>query len=135
MNRPKIIQDITPDFDWESKKIWSLDLPVEEMEMEKLLWHFDYPFWEKEGTDDWNLTPWELIEHPEQEPTHYAKIKKADLAFPIEIMEFKGKYRILDGIHRLAKAYLAGKKTIKVRIVPPEQVENIRTIKRSNNDE
>src|SRR3990167_9430874 len=120
MKIPKILQNITPNFEWDSKKIWALDLPVQEMSIDKLIWHFDYPFWEKEGTDDWNLTPWELIKNPKQEPTHYAKIQQANLNFPLDIIEYKGHYRILDGIHRLAKAYLQGDKSIKIRLIPPE---------------
>ncbi len=125
MNRPRIIQDSTPDFEWDSKKIWQLDLPVIEINIQDLLWHFDLPFWEKEGTDDWNLTPWELLQNSVAEPTHYQKIQQADLQYPLDVIEFKGKYRILDGIHRLAKAYLNGQQTIKVRVVPPDKFKQI----------
>ncbi len=126
MKRPKIIEDITPDFDWDSKKIWALDLPIQEMKIDDLIWHFDYPFWEKEGTDDWNLTPLELIKNPEAEPSHYRKIQEADLSFPIEVIEYKGRYRILDGIHRLVKAYMQGQKTIQVRIIPEDKFKEIK---------
>ncbi|OGH71467.1 MAG: hypothetical protein A2921_02445 [Candidatus Magasanikbacteria bacterium RIFCSPLOWO2_01_FULL_43_20b] len=125
MKRPKIIEDITPNLEWDSKKIWRLDLPVQEMSIKHLIWHFDLPFWEKEGTDDWNLTPWELIKNPENEPSHYAKIQQADLKYPLEIIEYKGRYRILDGIHRLAKAYMNGLKVVSVRIIPENRFKEI----------
>ncbi|MEK7623543.1 MAG: GNAT family N-acetyltransferase [Patescibacteria group bacterium] len=123
--RPKILQDITPEFDWDSTKIWRLDLPTEEMGIDKLAWQFEYPFWEKEGTDDWNLTLKEFLADPTKHPTHYTKVQAADLKHPLDVVFYKGRYRVLDGLHRLAKAYLNGDKTVSVRIIPPEKFGEI----------
>jgi len=57
--RPKFIQDIGFDIHWDSKKVWALDEPITEMDIDELTWMFDIPFWEKDGTDDWNLKPWQ----------------------------------------------------------------------------
>ena len=126
MQLPKILEDVTPDFEWDSKKIWALDLPVQNMNISELIWHLDYPFWDKEGTDDWNLTPAEFLKNSAAEPSHYAKVQQSDLQFPLEIIEFKGRYRILDGIHRLVKAYMNDAKTVLVRIVPKEKINAIK---------
>jgi hypothetical protein len=72
-NAPEIIKQVGFDFDWDSKKVWALEEPVVEMDIAELLWHFDIPFWEKEGTDDYNLIPWDVINHPEIEKTHMRK--------------------------------------------------------------
>ena len=45
---PEIIKKVGFDFDWDSKKVWALDVPVEEMDIKDLEWHFDIPFWAKE---------------------------------------------------------------------------------------
>lgn len=121
----KIIQEVGFDFHWSSKKVWALDEPVVDMPIDDLLWHFDIPFWDTEGTDEYNLKPWELIEHPEQEPSHYKKIQAADLRYPIDIMMNKGRWLILDGLHRLVKAYLEGKKVVHVRKIPQERIPEI----------
>ena len=42
------------------------------------------------------------------------QIKAADLSYPIIVTE---KHVIIDGYHRLAKAYLEGKKDIKVNVI------------------
>lgn len=42
------------------------------------------------------------------------RIKAADLSYPIIVTE---KHVIIDGYHRLAKAYLEGKKDIKVNVI------------------
>lgn len=125
--RPKSLQQVDIPFKKDDKKIWELDLPVEEMPISQLVWHFKYPFWEKEGTDDWNLTPQGLINDPEKEPTHYKQIQKSDLSYPVQIYRYKNRWLLLDGVHRLVKAYLAGKKTIKVRKVPKSAIPLIKT--------
>lgn len=116
--RPEVIQEVDIPFKKDDLKIQALDLPVEEMSIKELLWHFDYPFWEKEGTNEWNLTPGELIKDPQKEPTHYQRVLSVDLTYPLQIMRHKGRWLLLDGLHRLTKAYLEGYKTIKVRKVP-----------------
>lgn len=55
--RPRILQEVSIPFRKDDLKIQDLDLPTEEMDVKELTWHFAYPFWEKEGTDEWNLTP------------------------------------------------------------------------------
>lgn len=125
--RPKSIQSVDISFKKDDKKIQELDLPVEEIDIDKLLWHFDYPFWEKEGTNDWNLTAWELIKNPEGEPTHYKRVRDVNLLFPLQIMWYKNRWLLLDGLHRLVKAYVQGKKKVKVRIVPESAISQIKT--------
>ena len=105
--------------------MWALDESVEDMNIEELIWHFDIPFWEKEGTDAYNLIPWDVINHPEIEKTHYKKVQNADLSHPIDIMENKGRWLILDGLHRLVKAYMQGQKTVKVRKIPRSRIPEI----------
>ncbi len=122
---PKIIQDVGFDFDWNSPKVWALDEPTVEMPIDELIWHFDIPFWDKEGTDEYNLKPWDLIKNPETEPTHFQKIQQADLRYPIDIMQNKGRWVILDGLHRLVKAYLNGEKIVHVRKISRERIPEI----------
>lgn len=124
-NAPQIIKDVGFDFDWSSSKVWALEVPTIEMDINELLWHFDIPFWEKEGTDDYNLIPWDVIKYPEIEKTHFAKVQAADLTYPIDIMENKGRWLILDGLHRLVKSYIQGKKTISVRKIPRNRIPEI----------
>ena len=40
-------------------------------------------------------------------------------------MENKGRWLILDGLHRLVKAYELGQKKVMVRIIPREKVPEI----------
>ena len=123
--KPKIIEDVGFDFHWDIKKVWELDIMITEMDINNLVWLFEIPFWEKDDTDDYNLTPREVIDNKNGTRGHRTKIEKVDLLYPIDIMENKGKWLILDGLHRLVKAYESGHKTINVRIIPREKIPEI----------
>jgi hypothetical protein len=121
---PDIIKKVGFDFDWENKKVWQLDIPITKMDVKELTWHFDIPFhWHKGGI--YNLTSREIIEHPEEHKEEYERTLRANLKYPIDIMENKGKWLILDGLHRLMKAYVRGVKEVNVRIIPREKIPEI----------
>ncbi|MFA6252239.1 MAG: hypothetical protein WCX74_02460 [Candidatus Paceibacterota bacterium] len=121
---PDIIKQVGFDFDWENEKVWCLDIPVIEMDIKELVWHFDIPFhWHKDGV--YNLTSREIIENPGEYEDEYKRTMKADLTYPIDIMENKGKWLILDGLHRLMKAYIKGMEKVSVRIIPREKIPEI----------
>lgn len=121
---PSIIQEVGFDFNWDVKKVWALHVPVVEMDMDELTWHFDIPFLRhKDGV--YNLTSREVIEHPTKYAEEYARTLKADLSYPIDIMENKGRWLILDGLHRLMKAYIQGQKVVCVRKIPRDKIPSI----------
>lgn len=121
---PQIIKDVGFDFSWSEKKVWSLDYPVEEMDINELTWHFDIPFhWH--GGEIYNLKSRDVIESPEKYKEEYVRTMKADLAHPIDIMENKGKWLILDGLHRLMKAFILDMKKVNVRKIPRERIPDI----------
>lgn len=122
-NIPQIIKDVGFDFSWDEKKVWKLEVPEEEMDIGELCWHFEIPFlWEK-GVYD--LKPVEVLLRPEDHKVECERTMRADLRFPIDIMENKGRWLILDGLHRLMKAYFLGMKKVQVRKVPREFIPKI----------
>ena len=121
---PQIIQDVGFDFSWEEEKVWKLDVPVEEMNISLLTWHFDIPFlWENGGV--YNLKPIDVIEHPDDHKEEYERTMKSELEYPIDVMENKGRLLILDGLHRLMKASILDMKVVSVRNVPRSKVSEI----------
>lgn len=42
--KPKIIEEIGFNFNWDAHKIWSLNVPHEDVSIDELAWHFDIPF-------------------------------------------------------------------------------------------
>lgn len=105
-----------PDRDVEA--LWALELEPERMAIGKLIWHLDTPLW---AFDDkpWQLTPRQVLRQPFRHERHYRRIRAAKLMFPLEITRYRGRWLILDGLHRLAKAHEDGHDEVMVRKVPP----------------
>ena len=121
---PKIIKDVGFDFWWQNKKVWNLDYPAEDMDISELEWHFEIPFWNtKSGRYD--LKPIDVIVHPSEYAEEYTRTIKTDMTYPIDIMWNKGRWLILDGLHRLVKAEIQNMKKVRVRKIPTEDIPNI----------
>ncbi len=120
---PQIIKDVGFDFSWSEEKVWALDVPVEEIDINELTWHFAVPFHWENGV--YNLTSQEIIDNPEAHKAEYERTMKADLVHPIDIMENKGRWLILDGLHRLMKSSILGMKKVQVRKIPRERIPDI----------
>jgi hypothetical protein len=106
----------------DNEKLWALDVPVEEMELNEFLWIFDIPFWEdKDGNIV--ITPNEVMNNLDAYPYHRDKIHNSDTSYPIDIMKNKnGRWLTLDGLHRLAKIFLNKVSKVLVRKIPPELI-------------
>ena len=106
----------------DNEKLWALEVPTEEMNIDELLWILDVPFWEDEKGNI-VITPNEVIDNPNKYLSHWNKIQAADTSYPVDIMKNKkDKWLTLDGLHRLVKLVLANKSTVQVRKIPPELI-------------
>lgn len=94
--------------------------PIVQIPIEELTWHFDMPVWEKDGTDDWNLTPRDVMEGKEGSGTHRKRVENADISFPLIVTKYAERYVLLDGVHRLVKCYEHGERTVNAKVVPIE---------------
>ncbi len=65
----------------DNKKLWALEVPTEEMDINELLWILEVPFWEDENGNI-VISPFEVINNPDQYPLHRDKIKNADITHP-----------------------------------------------------
>ena len=115
---PKSLTDVGLSMFVDTTKLRELPLPIIEVPLEKMIWQFDLPVWAKDGTDDWNLTPWDVIKNEPGSIIHRKRMEAADMGYPIVLTEYKSRLVALDGIHRLVKAYLQDKKTIAAKIIP-----------------
>jgi len=121
---PESILEYGFDFDWDERDVWKLDYPKEEMNIKELEWHFDVPFWNLNGVF-YTLKPSDVINNKEVYKREYQRIMASDISYPIDIMENKGRYVILDGLHRLVKCKLLGMKEVTVRIIPRSEISNL----------
>lgn len=121
---PKVIEEVGFDFNWSEKKVWALDIPIEEIDIKELEWHFEIPFWNTKNAY-YDLKPNDVINFTKNHQEEYNRIMKSDLLYPIDIMENKGRWLILDGLHRLVKAKILGKAKVEVRKVPRSRISDI----------
>lgn len=122
-NIPDIIKEVGFDFSWDEKKVWALNELVTEIPISELEWHFDIPFLWENGV--YNLTPREVINNSLAHAKEYSRTMDSDTSYPIDIMENKGRWLILDGLHRLMKLNIQGVNTIQVRKIPRDRIPEI----------
>lgn len=116
----KIIDEIGFDFHWSEEKVWVLDLPVEEMPITDLEWHFEIPFW-----GNYSLKPIDVLNDQDKYQEEFNRTMRADLSYPLDIMFWKNRWLLLDGLHRLLKAKILGQTSVKVRKVPTSMIPKI----------
>lgn len=123
--KPSIIEQVGFDFSWDERKVWELDVPKERMDIRELEWHLAVPFlWSPGGYYD--IMPQQVLDDPEQYTDEYVRTLAADTTFPIDIMWWRGRWVILDGLHRLMKQYKDGVDVVEVRKVPEEFIAIIK---------
>ena len=122
---PDIIKEVGFDFSWDENKVWALNYPVEKMNIKELEWNFDI-FFNWHGDEIYNLKSADIINNPDKYKEEYERTMKADLNYPIDIMKNKGRWLILDGLHRLMKAKILSVNQIKVRKIPRIEIDNIK---------
>ncbi|MBU0707366.1 hypothetical protein KKG41_03265 [Patescibacteria group bacterium] len=124
-NLPIAIRDNCLDFSWDNEKVWKLNLPVEKMAISKLAWQFDLPFW-KYGKVKYAITPNQVMANPRKFRYQYNRTMNSDLKYPVHIAKNKkGKWEMLDGLHRVVKAKALGHRTIKVKKVYKKHIKDI----------
>ncbi len=113
-------------FDWSNEKLWALDVPISKVHIKTLSWHILRPIWSsKKGHDLQDLSPFNVLKNPDLHIGHYQRILNADLKYPIDCIWIKGRYFILDGVHRLAKLIQIETLEIKIRKIKKEHIKLI----------
>ena len=77
---PDIIKEVGFDFSWDKCKVCELDVPVEQMPIDKLTWHFDIPFIWSKPDGYYDVTPCEVIENPNQHREEYGQTMASNTA-------------------------------------------------------
>ncbi|MCL5733733.1 MAG: ParB N-terminal domain-containing protein, partial [Patescibacteria group bacterium] len=80
------------------------------------------PLWGKDN-ESWNLTPWDVIEMVPGSRSQRKRVMNVDMKYPILVLKKNGKWLIVDGVHRLVRAYINGQKTIPAKIVTEGLIE------------
>jgi len=112
-----------PDFDWDNRLLWSLDLPSSSMEVDELSWLLDLPVWSSRPPAPlFDLVPRTVIESPGVHVGHARRVLHADLSYPLLVHHHRGRWVVLDGLHRLAKLVCRGATLATVCRVLPQHL-------------
>lgn len=124
---PREIADVYFDFDWDRRAVWALNVEAETIERSALEWHLDLPFWSSQPPAPFfDLVPRRVIEDPAVHVIHARRIAEADMSFPLDVMEHRGRLCVMDGLHRLAQAVREGRDTVRVRRIPRSAIPRVR---------
>jgi len=120
---PETLREVFPPYRWQLAKLWELDLKVEPVEIADLVWMFDLPLWQLEG-ERFRVTPHQVAETPMNFRAHYQRVMDADLDFPINLVAYRGRLVVLDGVHRLLKAHFLRRRWIEATIATATQLRS-----------
>ena len=102
-------------YDVELLWVLSRDLPVVEVPLWTLIPNLFHRFWQDGDT--------RTCAAISTNPYHVRKVEKADMSYPL-LMHHEG--WLMDGAHRLTKAWQLGLTAIPVRVIPPEMAKEAR---------
>lgn len=121
---PTALRDWLLPVDWDRQRLWELDLTRRDLKLAELSWHFDLPWWRRDGL--WfQVTPRQFLARPEAHPEHADRVTNADLSYQLHVVGRRDRWLILDGIHRLVKAELLGWTDIAVWTLDPGDIAKI----------
>jgi hypothetical protein len=120
---PETLREVFPPYRWQLAKLWELDLKVEPVEIADLVWMFDLPLWQLEG-ERFRVMPHQVAETPMNFRAHYQRVMDADLDFPINLVAYRGRLVVLDGVHRLLKAHFLRRRWIEATIATATQLRS-----------
>ena len=121
---PPVLREVVLDFWWDSALLWALDVAVVDVPLVELEWQLRLPWWAFEGRP-FVVTPEQVARDPATFRNQYVRTQATDLRFPLHVLRRRQKLTVLDGMHRLLKAHLEGRDTVKVKKVPPNVLDDI----------
>ncbi|MBL8014662.1 MAG: hypothetical protein JNK26_00535 [Candidatus Doudnabacteria bacterium] len=122
---PPEIETVSFTFGRDMNKIHALVLPIKQLDISELIWHLYLPFFWLDKDHPFSIRPIDVINDPIRYEYRFGRIVGVDTSYPIDIMWWKGRWQILDGLHRLCKQVIEGKAFVNVRKVPPEWIPRI----------
>ncbi len=117
-------------FNWNVEMVWALEAPVNKIERSTLDYLLHLSLWSSISGKGmlFDISPIEVLRDLSSFPHQAERIERADVSFPIDMIDWKGKIWILDGVHRLAKLYKQEANYVKARIHASSVVQKIEDV-------
>ena len=120
---PDAMAPLVVDQPWDLGRLWSLALPTESLDVAALAWQLELPWW-REGDRAFAVSPAQVRADPRRYADHWRSTLEADLRHPLVLVR-RERSVVLDGLHRLLKAYHFGWIRIATQTVPAEALWRI----------
>jgi len=126
---PQELQAHILPFDWDVCKVWFLPTLPEQIKRSELDYLLDLKLWSSIPNAGmlFDISPRSVIESPAASPHQYQRIQQADTSFPIDMLSFRNRRWILDGVHRLAKLCIIDSEWVALRLHSETLIAAIRT--------
>jgi hypothetical protein len=122
---PAELRGIILDFHWDAELLHGLDLPMNRVDVAELEWHLGLPFWADAGRP-FQVSPLQVAARPHVYPEQFARTMAADLRYPLDaVRRPDGRVTILDGVHRLLRAWLGRQVAVRVRVLEWDELDAI----------
>jgi hypothetical protein len=122
---PSSLRRYLLDFEWDRHRLWELPLQEESMPVLNLAWQLQLPWWRMQGRP-FAITPHQVAASPHRHLKHYSRTLNADLHKCLHVTYRAERWVVLDGIHRLLKAWRLGLHEVRVGKVERWSYEAIR---------
>ena len=123
---PPEVAEIWFDFDWSNRRLGGSDGQSISVSVAGLSWLLGLPIWRDLDTGVfWRVRPLDVLRQPHRHTIHHQRIEAADLAVPVVAMENRGRLMLLDGYHRLTKAYRDGAAALPAKLLTGDQRHEI----------
>jgi hypothetical protein len=110
---------------WDDRRLGTLDAPVIDLAVASLRWQLDLPWW-RLGEDGWfQVSPAMYLADPDCYPEHERRVAGVDPDDPIHVVRRRGRWLILDGFHRLVRAHVEGRASIRAHWLSPADVHSV----------
>ena len=91
------------------------------MRVRKLEWLLDKPFW-KDGHRKFALRPCDVAVDLQRYQADYERAMAADLSRPVNVIGLSGRWVVIDGLHRVLKAWMCGHEVILAKQAHEEHI-------------
>lgn len=106
-------------------RLWELDLPTRRICLADFDWLLDLLLWQRDGMR-FQVSPRQVLDQPQAWPYHLRRAQWADLSYPIHVMRRGGRWMVLDGFHRLARAHLEELHDVSAMVLDEDDLAMIR---------
>jgi hypothetical protein len=122
--RPSIFDGLLFDFWWDLDRLHALELPDASLPLTDLVWQLDLPWW-RDGQRSFRVSPRQVAADPARYRAQFNRTMASDLTWPLIVRRLPGQVVILDGVHRLLKAELAGVEELAVAVFDDSLIPSI----------